>query len=144
MAIIHEKIEVMNKALAALKESLEVQQKYQREEKKDALMLRITRNSTVQCFEFSFDLFWKLLKFYLEDIEKITVTPSPRILIRECVKIRMFTEEEGIKAMDMLDDRNMTSHIYREAIAMEISEKIPSSYVFMHTIVQRLKEQIKQ
>jgi nucleotidyltransferase substrate binding protein (TIGR01987 family) len=133
MAGMSEKIERMNKALDALKENFGI-------DPKNALMQRIIRNSTIQCFEFSFDLFWKTLKVYLTDVEKVMVdSASARIIFRECVQVGLISEEEAKQAIDMLDSRNLTSHTYREAVAVSIAEKIPGYYDFMYTITNRLK-----
>ncbi len=133
MAAMSEKIARMNKALDALKENFGI-------EPENALMKRIIRNSTIQCFEFSFDLFWKTLKVYLTDVEKVMVdSASARIIFRECVQVGLISEEEAKQTMDMLDNRNLTSHTYREAVAASIAEKIPDYYTLMHTITNRLK-----
>lgn len=137
MAEINEKINVMNKALAALKETLEVSKSYPSQ---DVVMTKIIRDSLIQRFEFSFDLFWKLLKFYLEDVQKSGVEISaPRWVMRECVKARVFSEDDAVIAMDMLNSRNMTSHTYREEIAVSEAAKIPAYYNLMYAITNRLK-----
>lgn len=137
MAEMSEKIERMNKALDALKENFGALPELR---EKDPLVTRIIRNSTIQCFEFSFDLFWKTLKIYLTDVEKVMVdSASARIIFRECVQVGVISEEEAKQAMEMLDSRNLTSHTYREAVAASIAEKIPDYYKLMYAITNRLK-----
>jgi nucleotidyltransferase substrate binding protein (TIGR01987 family) len=130
---VKERIEKMNKALDALKENFDV-------EPENALMKRIVRNSKIQCFEFSFDFFWKTLKVYLSDVQKIMLDSAfPRNIFRACVEAGVISEQEAKQAMEMLDSRNLTSHTYREEIAASIAQKIPEYYQLMYTIINRLK-----
>lgn len=128
-----ERIQNMNKALNALKENFEVRPD-------NPLMKRIVRNSTIQCFEFSFDFFWKTLKVYLNDIEKVSLdSPFPRNIFRTCAQAGIISEQEAMQAADMLDSRNLTSHTYHEDLAQSIANKIPHYYNLMHSITNRLK-----
>ena len=133
MEPMRKKIERMNKALNALKENFQV-------EPESPLMERIIRNSKIKCFEFSFDFFWKTLKVYLSDVEKVVLdSGSPSLIIRECVQTGILSEQEGKLAMDMRDSRNLTSHTYRQDVAESIVQKIPDYYQFMYMVTNRLK-----
>jgi nucleotidyltransferase substrate binding protein (TIGR01987 family) len=52
---------------------------------------------------------------------------SPRAVIKEAFKIRLIDDGDGW--IDMLEDRNKTSHIYDEAQARAIYDKIKESHV---------------
>jgi nucleotidyltransferase substrate binding protein (TIGR01987 family) len=145
MAEIVKKIGILNKALATLKRSIELSEECEKAFKNDSTVRNKEffvgmRDSMIQRFEFSFDLFWKALKVYLTEVEKVVSdSASPRLILRECAQNGVMSEAEGNKAMDMLDSRNMTSHTYREEIAVSEAAKIPAYYNLMYTITNRLK-----
>lgn len=97
------------------------------------------RDSAVQRFEYSTDLFWKYLKKYLENVLHLPGVNAPEPVIRASCAAGIITEQEGEKILDMVRDRNMTSHMYMEEIAEQLVAKMPEYYVDMHTIVQRLE-----
>lgn len=82
-------------------------------------------DGTIQRFEFCVELGWKLLKEYLE-FEKLGEFNSPRSTIKECFSIGFIEDAE--QWLDMLDDRNLTSHTYDEEIAKEIYRNIIAKY----------------
>ncbi len=98
----------------------------------------IIRDASIQRFEYSFEIFWKLLKEYLRDREGI-ICASPKSCFREAFKVELLTEEETIKALEMTDDRNLTAHTYHEEVAMEIYQKIKGYYELMDSVYQKLK-----
>jgi len=102
------------KALARLKEALE----------ENLSKGSIVVDGTIQRFEFTFELAWKLSKAVLNHagIEAET----PRLIIKEAFKAKMV--EDGQGWIDMLEDRNKTSHIYDERQALEIYGKIKKSH----------------
>lgn len=105
---IRQSMENLGRALERLNEALE--------EERTAFMI----DATIQRFEFSIELFWKTLKRQLayEGIEATT----PRETMKHAYK-NGWLREEGVW-LDMLDDRNRTSHIYNEEMANEIYDHI--------------------
>lgn len=96
---------------------------------KEALSEDISKGSividgTIQRFEFSFELAWKLAKNILNyngvDVE------TARMVIKEAFKAGLIKDGDGW--IDMLEDRNKTSHIYDEKQALKIYEKIKQSH----------------
>ncbi len=99
------------------------------------------RDSMIKRFAYCTDLFWKVLKIYLEEIGKVTLpTYTPAGIIREAVQVKVLTEQEGSECLEMIKNRNQTSHIYYTAIVEDIAEKIPEYYRLMNVIVSRLKK----
>jgi len=84
----------------------------------------IAIDGTIQRFEFTFELAWKLAAAILkyQGIEADT----PRSVIKEAFKAKLL--KDGEAWIDMLEDRNKTSHIYDEKAAMVIYEKIKSNH----------------
>src|SRR3989344_475731 len=91
--------EPLKKALASLKRSL------------DQAKNEFIRNSTVQCFEFSYELCWKTLKRYLSEnqgIDESNIKNLFRIAAKEGLLESVDTWFEYHKA------RNLTPHTYNE------------------------------
>lgn len=97
-------------ALERLKEALE----------KDATQESVFVDGTIQRFEFTFEQAWKLAKVVLkyQGIEANT----PRSAIKEAYRANLIDDGDGW--INMLEDRNKTSHIYDEEEALKIYEKI--------------------
>ncbi len=81
-------------------------------------------DAAIRRFKFSYELAWKLAKCVLNcnGIE----ANNPRSVIKESFKEGMI--DGGQEWIDMLEDRNKTLHIYDEAEAVKIYEKIKKVY----------------
>jgi nucleotidyltransferase substrate binding protein (TIGR01987 family) len=96
----------------------------------DGLAVDPTNNSlaldgVIQRFEFTFELGWKLLKALL--VHEGIQCASPRSCIKESFRSGILAD--GDSWIQMLEDRNQTSHIYDEAEAKSIYRKIKESYL---------------
>ena len=80
------------------------------------------RDSAIQRFEFTFELFWKSLKAYAE--ESGVEAYSPRDTFRTAFQLGLL-QEDGTW-FQMLADRNLTSHTYNEATASSIFAHLPA------------------
>lgn len=78
------------------------------------------RDATIKRFEFTFELFWKLLKTLLE--KKGLELRFPADIFKEAYMGHLIDEEKTWLAM--LKDRNLTSHTYDEKLADEIYLRI--------------------
>lgn len=140
-----EKIKDFSEALKTLEDVLKVFYEYKtlyaaHSTEKNEQFFTIVRDATIQRFEYCTDLIWKVLKVYLEDVEKGHVESFfPRGVVREGVNSAFISEVEGKELMDMVDSRNKTSHIYHEAIADDIANKIPVYYILMKKIIDRMQ-----
>jgi len=84
----------------------------------------IVADGTIQRFEFTFELAWKLARAALahDGIDADT----PRLVIKEAYRAKLI--QDGEAWIDMLEDRNRSSHIYDEKQAFKIYSKIKSSH----------------
>ena len=105
-------IERFEKALKKLKEGVKIAQ------------TEIEKDGVIQRFEFTFELFWKTLKIILQ--YKGIEARSPRSAIKEAFRAGLIDDDEIF--LDMLEDRNLTSHIYDETTAEEIFQRIKQIY----------------
>lgn len=77
------------------------------------------RDSTVQRFEFTTEILWKTLKEFLHEKEGVECK-SPKSCIREFFSTGYVSSEEANILLQMIDDRNLTSHTYHEDVAEKI------------------------
>jgi nucleotidyltransferase substrate binding protein (TIGR01987 family) len=96
------------------------------------------RDSCIKRFEMSFDLFWKIVKEYLEKTYLVAVA-SPKKIFHECFQRNIIDEQETSTLLEMVDDRNLTIHTYDENMAKEISQRIGKYYTLMRAIPTRFK-----
>lgn len=82
-------------------------------------------DGTIQRFEFTFELCWKLLKGYL--IEEGIECNSPKSCLKEAYKLRIIKDE--ILWLQMLSDRNRSVHVYDEETSREIFNRIKRTYI---------------
>jgi nucleotidyltransferase substrate binding protein (TIGR01987 family) len=106
----------------------------------DDIAYTVARDSIIQRFEFSVELFWKYLRLYLEEHEKVELEANtPRGVIRSACQARILDETVATIFMAMINSRNLTSHIYKEEIAEQLARDIPQYYEQMMKTVVMLK-----
>ena len=93
-------------------------------------------DGTIQRFEFTLELFWKTLKRLLavEGIE----TDTPKATLKEAFQIGWLHDESAW--LQMLQDRNLTSHVYDETIANRIFQDIKKYFPEMQQVFKELKQ----
>lgn len=98
------------------------------------------RDSVIQRFEYSFELCWKYLSVYLQ--EKYEIIPqvySPSGVFRTACHTKILSEEQTNQAMNMVQDRNKTSHIYKQEIADYVAASTPRYFKLMQEITHTLQ-----
>lgn len=111
------KFEDFQKALKKLETALE----------KDAHLDELYLDGTIQRFEFVYELSWKLMKSYLE--YQGTEVVSPRETFREGFKDGIISD--ATEWINLMINRNKTSHTYKEETAWDIYDKIKSEYIVL-------------
>ncbi len=79
----------------------------------------------IQAFEYTHELAWNLLKDYLQDQGTQNITGS-KDAVRAAFKVGLI--DDGETWMEMIQDRNRTSHTYNESTAKAIATNITSRY----------------
>jgi len=79
----------------------------------------------IQFFEIAFELSWKLLKDYLES-EGFENINSPRSAIKYGIQIKLI--DDGRIWLEMLNDRNETTHLYSVERINQIEGLIRNKY----------------
>ena len=130
---INDKIKQLEKVFENLKIIIDAYEKENDRIIKDGL-----RDSIIQRFEFVTELSWKLMKKYLDENLVLEVY-SPRSVIKESYKQDLI--ENGELWLDILEDRNLTSHTYDENTANRIKDNIVNKYVLeFEKFIKRIKE----
>jgi nucleotidyltransferase substrate binding protein (TIGR01987 family) len=87
----------------------------------------IVRDAVIKRFEFTFELVWKALQLYLE--HQGLESEGPRAALKKAFTAGLVaTPEEADVWLRMLDDRNLTTHAYDEALARRIYENVVRDY----------------
>lgn len=86
---------------------------------------QLDNDGVIQRFEFTFELLWKTLRLFL--LSEGIITKSPKEALRESFRFGLIKDEEIF--LDMLDDRNQTSHIYSEDVSKAIVRRIKKFYI---------------
>lgn len=97
---------------------------------------KLAIDGTIQRFEFALELFWKTLKRLLaaEGIE----TATPRQALKQAWQAGWLDSEAAW--LQMLKDRNETSHLYNEDIARRIYGHIHNNFPEMRKAYDRVRE----
>lgn len=85
----------------------------------------VVRDGVIQRFEFCTELAWKAAREYLLDQGHVEIN-SPKSTLRQAYADGVISDQAGW--LQLLDDRNLTSHIYNEATAGEIFRRIQTSH----------------
>ena len=94
---------------------------------KNKSLEKIFVDATIQRFEFTFELMWKVLKEYMENVGFSDFAQGPKGVLKFALKNGIIDDEQTYS--DMLTDRNSTTHIYDEKLANQIFENIKERYV---------------
>lgn len=90
----------------------------------------------VKRFEFTFEMSWKAIKRYLEYVG-LNACHNPRSCFKEAYQQQLLTDEQVW--LDMIEMRNLTSHVYDES---QVSGLLDKQNVFYQSFVD-LHEKIK-
>ena len=93
----------------------------------------------IQRFEFTFEQSLKVMKLYLEDQGILDEALAPRSTIRCAYKHKMIVD--GDIWIEMMLDRNRTSHMYDEATAFNIVKLIKEKYIIEFENLKRFLEE---
>jgi len=88
----------------------------------------------IQAFEYTFELAWKTLQDFLEETSGYINVKGPRPVIMQAFQDGHINN--GEKWMEMLLDRNRTTHTYNEEIAHEIITAIKNDYFDLLVILR--------
>ena len=94
-------------------------------------------NGRIQKFEYCAELFWKYLRSCLQ-AEGKEVPNSPRGTLKEALALGFLRDAEYPAGMQIYEDRNTCSHIYRQEIVPLILGRLPAHLALMQAVLARL------
>ena len=99
----------------------------------------IIRDSLIQRFEFTYELTHKTLREFMKYLGVTLDNSFPRTIFKKAYVNNLISSEETW--INLLEDRNCTSHIYNENLASEVAERIVKDYVpAIEELVEKLKK----
>jgi len=87
----------------------------------------------VKCFEYSFELAWKMMKDYLESLGYLV--NSPRSAIQTAFSAQVI--DDGYLWIEALEKRNLMAHTYDEKIFEEVTSLIKEKYYEMLNVLDK-------
>ena len=117
-------LKTLQKALGTLDEAL--QEPY----------ITLIRDASIQRFEYTFELAWKVLR-RVSKIEGLE-TDSPRQAIRNAFQLGLLTDTD--RWFQFLEDRNSTSHTYNESRAESVYQSAKKFPDALNPVIQLIEE----
>jgi nucleotidyltransferase substrate binding protein (TIGR01987 family) len=105
----------------------------------DQVLYRILRDSEIKRFELCYEVFWKFLKHFIEDKHGLEGA-SPKLVFRQAYEVGIISLIEFETFLDMVRDRNHTSHIYKEEVADIFAQHVIQYYECICVVMQRCGE----
>ena len=123
-----EKYNKLKNAVKRLSEALSEYEEFQ---------ITSVRDGVIQRFEFSTELAWKSVREYLIE-EGFTDINSPKSVMKQAYANKIINDE--MTWIELLNARNLTSHIYDDDTAAEIFNNIKSKYLpLFNDLIESLK-----
>lgn len=91
----------------------------------------IVIDGSIQRFEFTFEMCWKTLKRFLE--HKGISAKTPRDVLKQAFKLGWLGEDDTLW-VQMIDDRNQTSHTYNRDTAEKVYSNLKSYLSLFKTV----------
>ena len=92
----------------------------------EQVKLDSVRDGAIQRFEFCTELAWKTVREYLIEQGYADIN-SPKAVMKTAFSDGLLDSEQGW--LDILESRNITSHVYDEKTAEEIFKSIKNTYI---------------
>ena len=93
----------------------------------------IVRDSAIQRFEFTYELAWKLMQAELKS--RGVRCDSPFDCIKNSAKVKLVDEDDAW--VELVELRNLTSHVYSERMAKDIYEQLPRAQTLFDALIER-------
>lgn len=95
------------------------------------------RDSLIKRFELTYDSLWKYLREYII-FTGGNAADSPRKVFQECLSLGLATENETEELIDLIEDRNLTTHVYDEELANRVANEIQKHHDAIAAIIKKV------
>ena len=96
------------------------------------------QDATIQRFEFTFELAWKLMQSI--EVENNINVYGVKTILREAAKLGLI--EDPVKWFDFLKDRNLTVHTYKEELAQKVYKSAKEFIPFVDKLIFKAKNHL--
>jgi nucleotidyltransferase substrate binding protein (TIGR01987 family) len=100
----------------------------------------VTRDSAIKRFELCFDLAWKSIKFYAQ--KEALECYSPKESFKIAFQLKLINYEE--KWLEMIKDRNLTTHLYKEEEADKAYKKLPGYLEMFKNLLNQIEKSLAE
>lgn len=105
----------------------------------DKAKIETIRDGVIQRYEFTTELAWKTVREHLLAEGMVDIN-TPKAVMREAYSAGIIKDEQGW--IQILSDRNLTSHIYDEKEAVEIFDRIKTEHINLFNELAVILEKI--
>lgn len=109
---------------------------------REPVLAPVERDAANHRFEYTFEAVWKAAQAFLTDVHGLSCN-SPRTALRGLGQIGILDSLTTTEALVMLDDRNLTTHTYIEAVAVDIATRLSAHAELLASIVRGLRVSMK-
>lgn len=95
------------------------------------------RDSLIKRFELTYDLLWKYLREYMIFTGR-SAADSPRKVFQECLSLGLTNNAETEELVDLIEDRNLTTHVYDINLANRVAADIQKHHDVIATIIRKV------
>lgn len=101
----------------------------------------IIRDSVIQRFEFTYELSHKTLREFMNYMGISTENTFPRSIFKKAYANHIIDDDK--LWINLMEDRNRTSHVYSEDMSNNIADRIKNEYVFaIGKMINKIEENI--
>lgn len=97
------------------------------------------QNGKAQKFEYTMELCWKAIKFFLKQTEGIDEA-SPKKVVKAYYLAGYATEDDYLALIQAIDDRNKLSHIYEQKEFDTIVERLPGYADLLKRVLEAMQQ----
>ena len=128
-----ERLSTFKNAIARMAEVVELS--------KQRTLNQFERDSLIKRFEFTYEMAWKLMMSF-EKENGVTELLGSKDVVRTAFSMSLI--DNGEAWLEMIDDRNKTSHLYDEEMAADVVDGIINTYYPLFMELQNKMDQIAQ
>lgn len=99
------------------------------------------RDSLIKRFELTYDLLWKYLREYMIITQGVTAD-SPRKVFQQCLSLGLTNDKETSELIDLIEDRNLTTHVYDVELANQVADDIQRHHAVIDKIIEKVSIEI--
>jgi nucleotidyltransferase substrate binding protein (TIGR01987 family) len=99
----------------------------------------VERDAAIQRFEYTTEACWKAAQAALLEYFGVEAA-SPKAVIRAVAQNGLLSEPDARAAMGLIDDRNLTSHTYNEALAITLFARLPRHADILEQLLKGLEK----